>query len=189
MVIDTASPTTSSRVASKLKDCAATMERMTARTWLRSRLTAMGARILRIRPVVRAPIWIYKAGAGAMLGSRLLMVEHIGRKSGGRRNVVLEVVGHPRPDSYLVASGFGEKAQWFRNIQVNPHVRVYVGSRSPSSAIARILTQQESDRALRDYVSRHPRAWNRFKPVLERTLGSSIAETNTALPIVELRLG
>lgn len=106
-----------------------------------------------------------------------------------RRNVVLEVVGHPTPDSYLVASGFGEKAQWFRNVKANPHVRVYVGGHSPSSAIARILTQHESDRALGDYVSRHPQAWNRFKPVLERTLGSSIAETNTALPIVELRLG
>ena len=149
----------------------------------------MGARILRSRPLMRAPIWIYKAGAGAMLGSRLLMLEHIGRKTGVRRNVVLEVIGHPTPDSYLVASGFGEKAQWFRNIKANPRVRVYAGGRPPSSATARILTRQESDRALGDYVSRHPKAWNRFKPVLERTLGSSISETNTVLPIVELRLG
>ncbi len=161
---------------------------MTAGNWLRSGLAAMGAGILRTRPLMRAPIWIYKAGAGAMLGSRLLMLEHIGRKSGVRRNVVLEVVGHPTPDSYLVASGFGGKAQWFRNIQANPQVRVYAGGRSPSSATARILTQQESDRALGDYVGRHPQAWNRFRPVLERTLGNSISETNTALPIVELRL-
>lgn len=161
---------------------------MTTRTWLRSRLAAMGARVLGTRPLMRAPIWIYKSGAGAMLGRRLLMLEHIGRKSGARRNVVLEVVGHPMPDRYLVASGFGEKAQWFRNVRANPHVRVYAGSRSPSSATARILTQQESDHALGDYVSRHPQAWNRFKPVLEHTLGSSITETNTALPIVELRI-
>lgn len=162
---------------------------MTATTWLRSQLAAVGARILRTRPLMRAPIWIYRSGAGAMLGSRLLMLEHVGRKSGARRYVVLEVVGHPTPDSYLVASGFGENAQWFRNIKANPEVRVYAGGRSPSSATARILTRQESDRALGDYVSRHPQAWNRFKPVLERTLGSSISETNTALPIVELRLG
>jgi deazaflavin-dependent oxidoreductase (nitroreductase family) len=116
------------------------------------------------------------------------MLEHVGRKSGIRRNVVLEVIGRPTPDSYLVASGFGEKAQWFRNIKANPRVRVYAGSRTASPATARVLTQQEADRALSDYVRRHPQAWNQLKPVLERTLGSSITETDTSLPIVELRL-
>jgi len=154
-----------------------------------SRLAAIGARILRSRLLMRAPIWIYKSRAGAVLGSRLLMLEHIGRTSGVRRYVVLEVVNHPTAASYVVASGFGEKAQWFRNIKANSRVRVYTGSRAPKPATARIMTQQEADRALGAYAKRHPQAWQRFKPVLERTLGSPIAETNTALPIVELRLG
>jgi deazaflavin-dependent oxidoreductase (nitroreductase family) len=47
------------------------------------------------------------------------------RKSGLGRYVVLEVVDHPTPDSYVVASGFGEKAQWFRNVKANPRMRVY----------------------------------------------------------------
>ncbi len=151
-------------------------------------LSALGARILRSRPLMRAPVWIYRAGGGALFGSRLLMLEHIGRKSGIRRNVVLEVVGHPTPERYLVASGFGDQAQWFRNIEANPRVRVYAGSRSPSPATARVLPRADADRALGDYARRHPRAWNRFKPVLERTLGSPIAETDSALPIVEIRL-
>jgi hypothetical protein len=82
-----------------------------------SLLAAVGARILRSRPLMRAPIWIYKVGAGAVLGSRLLMIEHIGRKSGALRYVVLEVVDHPARNTYVIASGFGAKAQWFRNIQ------------------------------------------------------------------------
>ncbi|MCV7399045.1 nitroreductase family deazaflavin-dependent oxidoreductase [Mycobacterium fragae] len=137
---------------------------------------------------MRAPIWIYKARAGAMLSSRVLMLEHIGRKSGARRYVVLEVVDHPTPETYVVASGFGEKAQWFRNVRANPRVRVYAGSRRPAAATARVLTQSEADRALAVYVGRHPRAWQRFKGVLEETLGSPITETNTPLPMVELRL-
>lgn len=152
-------------------------------------LAAIGGRILRTRPLMRAPIWIYKARAGAVLGSRLLMLEHIGRTSGVRRYVVLEVVDHPTSDRYVVASGFGEKAQWFRNIKANPRVRVYTGSRAALPATARVMTQQEADRALGGYASRHPRAWQRFKPVLEETLGSPITETDTPLPIVELRLG
>jgi deazaflavin-dependent oxidoreductase (nitroreductase family) len=151
-------------------------------------LAAVGARILRSRPLMRAPIWIYKARAGAMLGSRLLMLEHIGRKSGIPRSVILEVVDHPAPDSYVVASGFGQKAQWFRNIKANPRVRVYTGSRAPAPATARIMTQQEADRTLAGYANRHPEAWERFRPVLEQTLGSPITETDTPLPMVELLL-
>jgi deazaflavin-dependent oxidoreductase (nitroreductase family) len=151
-------------------------------------LAAFGARILRSRTIMRAPIWIYKARAGAALGPRLLMLEHIGRKTGARRYAVLEVVDHPTRDSYVVASGFGEKAEWFRNISANPWVRVYTGSRAPAPATARIMTQHEADRALSAYAKRHPRAWERFRPVLEHTLGSPITETETPLPIVELRI-
>jgi deazaflavin-dependent oxidoreductase (nitroreductase family) len=147
-----------------------------------------GARLLRSRRLMRAPIWIYKARAGALLGSRVLMVEHIGRKSGVPRYVVLEVIDHRTPDTYVIASGFGEKAQWFRNMVASPNVRVYVGSHPPAPATARVLDQQETDRTLATYRSRHPRAWARFKSVIEQTLGEPITDTNTPLPMVELRL-
>ncbi|MGH3959064.1 nitroreductase family deazaflavin-dependent oxidoreductase [Mycobacterium sp.] len=153
-----------------------------------SRFASRGARLLRSRWLMRAPIWIYRARAGALLGSRLLMIEHVGRKSGAPRHVVLEVVEHPTRDSYVVASGFGEKAQWFRNIQANPHVRVYAGSRAPARASARVLNQQEADRTLAAYTSRHPRAWARFKGILEETMGREITEANTPLPMVEVRV-
>ena len=58
-----------------------------------------------------APTGIYKARAGALFGSRILMLEHIGRKSGTPRYAVLELVDHPAPETYVVASGFGRKAQ------------------------------------------------------------------------------
>ena len=152
-----------------------------------STITA-ATRLLRSRRLMRAPIWIFKARAGALLGSRLLMLEHVGRKTGARRDVVLEVFDHPTPETFLVASGFGAKAQWFRNVNANPRVRVYVGSQPPAAATARVLDQHEADSALAAYRGRHPRAWSRFKPVLEETLGSPINDTNTALPLVELRL-
>ncbi|EID15098.1 hypothetical protein MXEN_07401 [Mycobacterium xenopi RIVM700367] len=137
---------------------------------------------------MRAPIWIYRARAGAVFGSRLLMLEHIGRRSGRRRYVVLEVVDHPTPDTYVVASGFGGNAQWFRNIQANPRVRVYAGSRAPTPARARVLSQHEADNTLGIYIRRHPHAWTAFQRVLENTLGTSVTETNTPLPMVELRM-
>ncbi|MET8156751.1 hypothetical protein ABZT47_10295 [Sphaerisporangium sp. NPDC005289] len=45
-------------------------------------MTAIGARVLRTRRLVRAPIWLYRAGLGILFGSRLLMLEHIGRTTG-----------------------------------------------------------------------------------------------------------
>ena len=151
-------------------------------------LAAGGARLLRCRRFVRAPIWIYRGRAGALFGSRMLMLEHIGRTSGARRHVVLEVIDHPAPDTYVVASGFGAKAQWFRNIAANPRVRVYIGSHRPRTATARVLRQADADRALAAYIGRHPRAWARLKGVLDQTLGTEVRATDTALPMVELQL-
>ena len=159
-----------------------------ARAARASIFAAIGARLLRSRRLMRAPTWIYRARAGALFGSRILMLEHVGRKSGAPRYAVLEVVDHPGPDVYVVASGFGRKAQWFRNIQANPRVRVHAGSHAPRRATARVLDQQEADRTLAGYRSRHPRAWERFRPVLEDTLGAPITDTDSPLPMVELRL-
>jgi deazaflavin-dependent oxidoreductase (nitroreductase family) len=148
----------------------------------------VGSRILRNRVLVRAPIWLYRARAGALLTSRLLMLEHIGRKSGARRNVVLEVIERPAPETFVVASGFGAKAQWFRNVQANPRVRVYVGSHAPAPATARVLDQDEVDRVLAGYRAKRPRTWAGFKQVLEETLGEPIPDVGAPLPLVELRL-
>lgn len=137
---------------------------------------------------MRAPIWLFKARAGVLFGSRMLMLEHTGRKSGARRYAVLEVVDHPTPATYVVASGFGRKAQWFRNIEADPRVRVYAGSHAPRGATARVMTQDEVDGTLAAYRGRHPRAWERMRPVLEGTLGAPITDTGAPLPLVELRL-
>lgn len=153
-----------------------------------TRLVAATTRLLRSRRLMRAPIWLYKFRLGGLLGSRLLMLEHIGRKSGVPRYVVLEVFEHAAPDSYVVASGFGDKAQWFRNMLADPRVRVYAGSRRPAPATARVLDAPDADRALAGYIQRHPGAWAQFKGVLEQTLGAEITETNTPLPLVELHI-
>lgn len=124
-----------------------------------------------------------------LFGSRILLLEHVGRKSGARRHAVLEVIDHPLPDTYVVASGFGRKAQWFRNIQANPRVRVSAAGQGPRPATARILDQQEADRTLATYRTRHPKAWERMRPALKETPGAAITDADTPLPMVEFRLG
>ena len=154
---------------------------------LRDRLARAGAGLLRVRWFVRAPIWLYRARLGAVFGGRLLMLEHRGRSSGRRRYVVLEVVDHPEPGTHVVVSGFGRRAQWFRNIEVDPQVRVYLRSRRPLAAEARPLGPEEAAAALRRYAGAHPRAWASLRPVLEETLGARIEAEGTELPVVALR--
>jgi deazaflavin-dependent oxidoreductase (nitroreductase family) len=154
-----------------------------------SRFTGAAARLLRARWLVRAPVWLYRARLGILLGPRFLMLEHTGRKSGARRYVVLEIAGHRPPGTYIVVSGFGDRAQWFRNIRANPRVRVSALSRRAAPATARILPQQEAAAALTAYSARHPRAWAAMKPVLQDTLGSPAADVESRLPVIALDLG
>ena len=147
-----------------------------------------GARLLGNRCLMRAPIWLYRARLGFLFGSRMLMLEHVGRQSGARRYVVLEVFDRPAPGNYVVVSGFGGRAQWFRNVMANPKVRVSVAGRRPVPATARLLAPVEADVALNAYVRRHPRAWGTFKPVIETTLGTPIGDRGADLPMVALDL-
>ena len=65
-----------------------------------SRTSEILARLLKNRALVRAPIWLYRARLGFVMGHRMLLLEHIGRKSGARRYAVLEVVERPAHDRY-----------------------------------------------------------------------------------------
>ena len=70
-------------------------------------IARVSAALLRVRWIVRAPIWLFRARLGFLFGTRLLMLEHVGRSSGLRRQVVLEIVDHPTPSRHVVVSGFG----------------------------------------------------------------------------------
>lgn len=155
---------------------------------MKDKISALCAALLRTRWIVRAPIGIYRARLGVVFGRRLVMLEHIGRKSGRRRYVVLEVVSRPTPNSYVVASAFGESAQWLQNVRADPHVLLHVASRRPAPATARPLSAAEAARALAIYAAAHPTAWAELKRVFGRTLGTSIDGKSTDLPLVRFDL-
>jgi deazaflavin-dependent oxidoreductase (nitroreductase family) len=141
------------------------------------------------RWLFRAPIWLYRLGLGFLLGGRFLMLEHIGRTSGKWRYVVLEVVRHDRQaDTYVVASAWGERSDWFRNVMQTPAVRVSSGLRRRRPALAVRLPQPVAARELGDYAARHPQAFailTRFMLGEARDDDDAIAQ---ALPVVALKV-
>jgi len=126
------------------------------------------------RLAIRLPIWLYRLRLGWLLGDRFLMLTHIGRKTGQPHQTVLEVVRHDQATGdYIIASGWGERADWFRNIQKNPHVLVASGERR-REAIAEQLPVAGAAEELCDYTRRHPHAVRALSRLMigERLSGS-----------------
>ena len=108
------------------------------------------------RLAFRAPIWLYRLGLGGLLGKRFLRLIHTGRKSGLARQTVLEVIQREEnTNTYFVASGYGEKSDWCRNITKNPCVTIQVGSKSWVATASR-LTREESEALMVAYGQRVP---------------------------------
>ena len=147
-------------------------------------LSRLGARLLQTRWLVRAPIGLFRAGLGWMLGSRILMLEHRGRRSGERRFVCLEVVERPARDRLIIVSGFGERAQWYRNLLAEPRCFVSTGALRHVPATARPMSDDEAAAALDRYRERRPRDWQLLQATIERAVGHPVE----GLPMVELVL-
>lgn len=119
-----------------------------------------------LRQLLRVPSALYDWHAGWLLGGRFLRLTHVGRRSGMCHHTVLEVVGHDRDrGEVIVMAGFGQSADWYRNIQAQPAVEVIVG-RQRFSPIQRMLDEDEAVNVLADYERRN--RW--ISPVVHRVL-------------------
>lgn len=104
----------------------------------------------------RLPIWLYRLNLGWLIGERMMLLKHIGRKSGQERQAVIEVVRHDKEaDVYYVASGFGKKSQWYQNLQANPDVKIQVGKRK-LDVHANLLAPEQCGEEMVCYAKTHP---------------------------------
>lgn len=109
-----------------------------------------------VRALQRLPICFYWAGLGGLFGDRLVLLYHHGRKSGRLRGTVLEVIRRDEgTDIYFVASGWGERPQWVRNVMARPDIVIQIGRRMVSATAARLPTDQAAEEIAR-YARRHP---------------------------------
>lgn len=109
---------------------------------------------------LRLPIFLYRAHLGWLLGSRFLMLTHIGRNSGLERHTVIEVVQHDKEtDTYYVVSGWGEKSDWYQNIRKNPSVTIQSGGRKFKSK-AEFISLEKAIGIVQIYAREHPMAFN-----------------------------
>ena len=81
-----------------------------------------------LRLAFRLPVYLYRLNLGWLLGHRMLLLIHRGRRSGLLRETVLEaILYYPATKESVVLSAWREKADWYRNIKVTPALEVRTG--------------------------------------------------------------
>jgi deazaflavin-dependent oxidoreductase (nitroreductase family) len=124
-----------------------------------------------LRRVLRAPVPLYRARMGRLLGSRFLLLSHVGRRSGRRYETVLEVVGRvPATREYVVMAGLGRRADWLRNLLAGGGREVAVGRVRFVPAV-RLLDEDDAVDALAGYEQRNRLLAPVVRRVLSRLVG------------------
>jgi len=114
---------------------------------------------------LRLPIFLYRIKLGWLLGDRFLMLTHTGRKSGLPRQTVIEVVKHDKETgTYYVVSGWGEKADWYRNIRKTPQVTFQVRGRKFQTT-TEFISVEKANEVVSTYAREHPIAFNELSVV------------------------
>lgn len=127
----------------------------------------------------RAPVWVYRARLGFLFGHRMLYLVTRGRRSGMPRETVLEATQYdPVAGLVVVVSGWGERADWYRNLQAGPAIEIRFGGRRYPSPQRRFLDADQISLVLSRYARVHPWAW--------RSLASSLGlPANPTRPLLD----
>jgi deazaflavin-dependent oxidoreductase (nitroreductase family) len=108
-----------------------------------------------IRPLQRMHRAMYAHGKTGILGRIVLLLTTTGRKTGLKRVTPLQF--SELDGNYYVASSRGQRADWFRNIQANPHVEVWVERRHFEALAEPVTDPLVIADYLQGLLERHPR--------------------------------
>lgn len=145
-----------------------------------------------LRWALRLPIWLYRLGLGGLLGGRFVLINHVGRRTGLARQVVVEVVGRDDASrTTYVVSAWGRQAQWYQNLLATPDVTIQIGRRT-AAVTAVPVDADEGMRVLLRYRDDHPRATRQLSRILGLPLDTARPAAlqhlaSEALPVVALR--
>lgn len=123
-----------------------------------------------VRWLFRVPVCFFRAGLGWLFGSRIILLEHVGRKSGLTRYGCVEVVDRDSDRGTLtIVSGYGVAAQWYKNLRVQPDIEIRT-NRGRRAVHAQLLSPEEGAEAMVSYARRNPK----MAPQLMKLCGAHI---------------
>jgi deazaflavin-dependent oxidoreductase (nitroreductase family) len=105
--------------------------------------------------VLRAPAHLFRWRLGFVFGDRFILVDHVGRRLGTAYQTALEVVEHDEATGeYVVCSGTGPRADWYRNLVAAPAQSVQVRT-SRWTPTQRLLDDAEAAARFARYEHAH----------------------------------
>jgi deazaflavin-dependent oxidoreductase (nitroreductase family) len=123
--------------------------------------------VLRVAtPAVR---WLYAHRLGRLLGRRILLLHHTGRRSGRRYTTPLEVVGHSPSGAPIVVAGLGD-SDWLRNLASGGPAAATIRS-TTEPVTANVLPAGDVAEVLAAYERRHGPAAPLVRRLLSMLLG------------------
>lgn len=115
------------------------------------------------RLLFRVPLLLDRVGLRSIvrlltsvIGIDWIVLETVGRRTGRRHTVVLDVVGSDaRRDVYYVQPAYGRVAHWVRNVTARPEVTVRIGDRVLRARVRDATGPEGAETVLR-FIRKHP---------------------------------
>ncbi len=89
----------------------------------------------------KSPVKLWRLGLGKLMGGRMVLITHIGRKSGLPRRTLAEY--YRLNGKIYVVAAFGRRAQWAKNMLANPHVSVQTNKGAASALAVHVSDDEE----------------------------------------------
>lgn len=110
-----------------------------------------------MKKLLHLPVVLQRHGFGRLLGSRVLIIEHTGRRTGRCYQTPVEVVAHEsHPTSWTVVAAWGGRPSWLANIEAAAAPAVMVAGRRYDAPVQQRLDPDEACDVLTAYVCAHP---------------------------------
>ena len=107
----------------------------------------------------KVPVWMHKIGFGGwekLIGAEWMLITTRGRKSGKPRDAMVDVMDYDAAsDTYYIEAAYGERADWYKNMQVNPVFEARVGRRK-FSATATPLSNEGAGELMVKFFRKKP---------------------------------
>ena len=110
-----------------------------------------------VKWLYKSPILFFRLGLGFFVGRLFMVLTTIGRRSGLTRLTAIEF--HEYKGRRYVFSAWGKRADWFRNIETNPHSTIQTWRGAESVLARRITSDLELAEAFEFAKSNRACAW------------------------------
>ncbi|MFN8382440.1 MAG: nitroreductase family deazaflavin-dependent oxidoreductase [Anaerolineales bacterium] len=103
----------------------------------------------------KVPLFFHKIGFGGwerLIGAQWMLITTVGRKTGKPRQTMVDVMDYDKAtDTYYIEAAYGERADWYKNIQSNPIFEGQVGRRKFKAKAGALSSEGSGDLLVQFY--------------------------------------